>query len=97
LETVKLLAEDPRVTLKAGGSEIEIKEASICRREDVVRFLAKCPRYAVTQGALSKILARAVSDKALALVDFLLGNDRVFSRSIRGLHECHFKKRHSHC
>ena len=71
LETVKLLTEDPRIKIR--GSEITA--AARPGNEDVLSFLARSPRYAVTQEALTSALISAVNNEieALAVVDFLLG------------------------
>jgi len=70
LETVRLLTEDPRITFDMKRNEITA--AAYLGDEEVVRILARSPRYAITQEALTSALMSATKSGALAVVDFLL-------------------------
>jgi len=74
LETVELLTKDFRIVLDA-----DIAVVAGNGREDVVRFLARCPRYAVTQEGLGYALIEAAHFGSLTMVEFLLGEIKEFS------------------
>ena len=71
LETVKLLVMDKRIT--DVGSLCEMKKAAQANNGDeVVFYLARCPRYPVSQAELAACLVDAAARGSLPLVEFLL-------------------------